>query len=523
MDFRCGAFAVAALFVMGSAQTFAQESPDSAPDFSLSAPGDNFDPSNPPRFEKPPGNPPGFGAGKTGFISKKKPAAKKKVAVQPLAPVQTGRTLPTAAPLPTAAYASFYPATPTRPAQTIAITPPKPKPKAPPETDPYDPLGIRLGSFVLKPAIELTGGYDTNPGRGETANGSSIFSVAPELAVRSDWSRHDLRADLKGSYNTFGSQPSLNRPYFESKIDARIDWTHRTWIDLENRFLLSTDDPGSPNLQATVTKIPYFTTLGGTAGLGHRFNRLELTAKGSVDRTRYQDSQLSDGTMGSNADRNLTQAGLQLRGSYEVSPALKPFVELDTDRRVHDVDFDRNGVQRDSAGFSPQIGTSFEFSRILTGKASIGYVVRNYKDPSLSALRGLITDASLIWSATPLTTATFTARSSADETTVAGVSGVLTRDFGVQIDHTFRRWLIGTVKVGYGLDDYVISDTANCGCLVPPTERQDRRFSVSAGITYKFTRELQAKGEVRQEMRRSNQAGNDYTATIVLLGLRLQR
>jgi hypothetical protein len=276
-------------------------------------------------------------------------------------------------------------------------------------------------------------------------------------------------------------------------------------------------------VQASATNNPFFTTLGGTAGIGHRFNRLEMTAKGSIDRTSYQDSQLSDGTTASNADRNLTQYGLQLRGSYEVSPALKPFVQVETDRRVHDVDIDRTGMQRDSTGFSPRIGTSFEITRILTGQASVGYVVRNYKDTALSPLRGLVTDASLIWSATPITTATFTARTSADETTVVGVSGVLTHDLGLQVDHSFRRWLIGTAKIGYGLDDYVISDTASCGCLVPPSERQDRRFSMSAGITYKFTRELQAKGELRRETRRSNQAGNDYTATIFLVGLRLQR
>jgi hypothetical protein len=34
------------------------------------------------------------------------------------------------------------------------------------------------------------------------------------------------------------------------------------------------------------------------------------------------------------------------------------------------------------------------------------------------------------------------------------VSGTLTRDFTLQADHSFRRWLIGTLKVGYGLDDY---------------------------------------------------------------------
>jgi len=521
-----GAVVAAIALALGAAGAVAQTSSE---DSSLSRPQDNWDPSHPPRFQKQTpvfGHPAGFGAGKTGFISTnnargKAPAFAKgepKIVARPLPPVTTGRIVPISTPPPTYGH---VPPPSAAPATTGTIRPLQRKPA--PETDPYEPLGMRVGSFLLRPAIEFTGGYDTNPARGTTAAGSSLFIVAPELQVRSDWQRHDLRADLRGTYSSFSSQPSLNRPYFESKIDSRVDVTGQTWIDLQNRFLLSTDNPGSPNLQASVVQAPIFTTLGGTAGIGHRFNRLEVTAKAGVDRTSYQDASLTDGTTASNADRNLSQYGMQLRASYELTPGLKPFVQLDTDRRLHDLDFDRNGVQRDSNGYAPRVGTSFEFTRTLTGKASVGYVSRSYKDPSLSELRGLIADASLVWSATPLTTATFTARSSADETTVAGVSGVLTRDFGLQIDHSFRRWLLGTVKLGYGFDDYVISDTLNCGCLTPPFDRKDKRYSASAALTYKLTRMLWLKGEVRQEWRHSNEPGQDYTASSFLLGLRLQR
>jgi hypothetical protein len=124
---------------------------------------------------------------------------------------------------------------------------------------------------------------------------------------------------------------------------------------------------------------------------------------------------------------------------------------------------------------------------------------------------GLIGDASLIWTATALTKVKLSGSSSVGESTQPGVSGVLYRDAGLQVDHAFRRWLIGTVKVGFGLDDYVGMD------------RTDKRYSLGAGLTYKLNRSVQIKGEVRQEWLRSNVTGNNYNATIFLLGVRLQQ
>ena len=86
---------------------------------------------------------------------------------------------------------------------------------------------------------------------------------------------------------------------------------------------------------------------------------------------------------------------------------MKPFVEVEGDSRVHDLRFDRSSFQRDSTGGYAKAGTSFEFTRLLTGDISVGYAVRDYVDPRLDRLQGLLTSASLIWTATPLTTAKF--------------------------------------------------------------------------------------------------------------------
>jgi hypothetical protein len=322
-------------------------------------------------------------------------------------------------------------------------------------------------------------------------SGSSLFIVAPELLLRSDWSRHELRGDLRGSYTTYPSKPSLDRPSVDAKLGGRIDVTRQTRIDRESRFLLATDNPGSPNLRADLAKLPIFTTFGASAAAAHRFNRFEIAAKGDVDRTTYQESELTDGSTASNDDRNYNHYGGQLRGSYELLPGVKPFAEIGADARVHDVDVDSTGFRRDSRGVTVKGGSSFALTPLLTGEASLGYLARSYDDPRLPDLRGLLVDASLIWSASALTSVKLAARTSVDETMLPGVSGTFRRDFGVAVDHSFRRWLIDTVKLGYGLDDYV------------GLERVDERYLASAALIYRINRALQLKGEVRQEWMRS--------------------
>ena len=46
-----------------------------------------------------------------------------------------------------------------------------------------------------------------------------------------------------------------------------------------------------------------------------------------------------------------------------------------------------------------------------------------------------------------------TARTVVGETTVAGTSGVFTHNTGTELEHAFRRWLVGTLKFNYGVDD----------------------------------------------------------------------
>jgi hypothetical protein len=337
-------------------------------------------------------------------------------------------------------------------AGTVPGQPPRKRLKI--DDDPFGAVGDYAGSFLIKSALELRGGYDTNPRRTFVPGGSPFYVVAPEFLAVSDWERHALVADLRGSFTGYGntfppptdgtisSAPvNIDRPDFTGHVDGRLDVSRDTRLTAQARLRVATDNPGSPNIQAGLARYPVYSTLGGTFGVDQSFNRLQLSAGGTADRTVYQESKLTDGTSTTNDDRNFNQFGGLGRASYDLLPGVKPFAEIQGDSRVHDVRFDRNGFRRDSSGGYVKAGSSFEFSRLLTGEISVGFAARDYVDPRLNRLQGLLTSASLTWTATPLTTAKFYSTTSIDETTLAGVSGVLTRVYTVGVDHDLRRWL----------------------------------------------------------------------------------
>ena len=111
----------------------------------------------------------------------------------------------------------------------------------------------------------------------------------------------------------------------------------------------------------------------------------------------------------------INQYGGAVRASYEMSPGVKPFVEVGADTRMHDLQFDRNGYQRDSHCAHAE-GRHHLRDHEDTDRRGFGRLPRaHYEDPRLQDLNGMVSDGSLIWAATGLTTATLTASSRGEE------------------------------------------------------------------------------------------------------------
>lgn len=398
-----------------------------------------------------------------------------------------------------------------------ASRPPAPAQPVPPrrkrpEVDYFAPLGWRFGGVTVLPAIEADVGYDSNPNRSSGPHrGSPVYRAAGEVRLQSDWSRHALSGALRGSYSAYPDVRGADRPTGEGRVNLRLDALRDTWFDIDGRFVIDTQRPGSPDLPGGVTDRPIVASGGLSTGVSQRFNRLVLGLKGSVDRTIYEDARLANGATLNQSDRNYTQYGLALRAGYEVHPGFQPFVEGTLDTRRHDQFIDSSGYARDSNGVGLRVGTTYEITRKLAAEVAVGYQRRDYDDPRLAPLRGPIVDAAVIWSATPLTTVRLRAATNLDETTVVGASGIVAKRASLELEHALRRYLTLTGTLTFTQNDYQGVYLVEDG------------LAGSLKLDWKLTRALAVRASFTHERLKSTSPGDDYTANVFLLGLRLQR
>jgi hypothetical protein len=382
------------------------------------------------------------------------------------------------------------------------------------EADPYAQVGTRIGNIRIFPAVQEDIGYDTNPNRDSRASGrrkgSILLRPEGELRLQSDWSRHELTAHLRGAYHEYLDVQGADRPEASGRVNLRVDATRDTRIDLEGRYFLDTQRPGSPELNAPVAERPLVQTGGGSLGVTQRFNRLSLGLRGNVDRTTYEDARLPDGVILDQSDRDVTQYEARLRAGYELKPGLTPFVEGIVDTRDYDRTVDDAGFRRSSDGLGARAGSTFEITRKLTGEASGGYMERRYDDERLPDLRGPLVEGSIIWAATPLTTVRLRGTTQIADTSLADSSGALVSRATLEVQHDLRRnlSLIGSVTVSQA--DYR-------GIFL-----REEGLAASLKLDYRLTRSVALRASFTHERLRSTDPGDDYTANVYLVGLRFQ-
>jgi hypothetical protein len=296
------------------------------------------------------------------------------------------------------------------------------KPAEPPvPANLYDPTGIRVGNFLYKPALELSAGYDSNPGRRTGGTGSPVVIVAPELSIRSQFERHQLNAEFRGAYTEDTALQHVRPPERRGPGQRPLRPDRHHAPQRRRPYLVDT------LVTAGFVKQPLASTLGTTAGVSQQLGAAEITVKGSFDRVAFSNALMANNQPLFTQDRNYTQPGAQVRVSYALTPQFSPFVDLSFDRRNHDLQTDFNGLRRDSTGITGRAGVAVNIGT-LTGDVSVGYLSRRFGDSNMQNIGGVVADATLAWAVTDTDTIVLVARSQASETPAVGISGILSRD-----------------------------------------------------------------------------------------------
>ncbi len=403
------------------------------------------------------------------------------------------------------------------PPPTVAALPPIPVKHRPPVDDkPFDPVGIMAGDFKLLPTIEEDVGYASNPSflSGPT-KGSTYESTQAGLGFQSDWARDELKGSFIGGYTDYFNAHQADSPNGSGTIDGRLDVSRDFSVDGEGRFSIATQTPGSVTLPTGVVlsgnERPLVETYGATLGGVQKFGDLAISLHGTLDRTDYENATLADGSSENLASDDFTAWGLRARAAYQISPIISPFIETVIDMRRYDEAVDFTGYERNSNGALGRAGVTLALTGQLTGEASLGYGERQYQDARLPDLHAPLVDASLIWSATPLTTVTLKTSTTLADTTNAGDSGAVSRGYTIDVSHALLRNFTIGASAGYATDVYAGAPL------------HDATTSFGLHADYNVTRDIVLRASANHTQFTSSAPGNNYIANVFMLGLRFQR
>ena len=380
-------------------------------------------------------------------------------------------------------------------------------------TDPaYAPLGIKVGTFTVLPTFAQTIGYDSNPDQTtkQLSKGSVALRTEATVDFRSDWSSSSLEGSLRGAYFETPQNEMASRPAADGVVNLRIDANRDLQINAQGRFLVDTQRTTTPNLQAaSAVSRPLVALYGATLGATQNFNRLSVTLSGLVDRSEFEDVRLTNGGTIRQSDRNLNQYTLRLRTAYEISPDLKPFVDVIGDTRVYDQRFDASGIQRDSTGVGVLVGAQLGLARRVTGELSAGVQHRSYMDATLRDIDAPLVNATLVWAASPLTTVRFNAATGVTETTIPGSSGVLTEVATLEVQHDLLR------NLSFVLGGSILHNEYRNSPI------RDNGFSLTARMDYRLNRWLTLRGTYIYQQVDSTSSFASFRDNTFLLGMRV--
>ena len=377
---------------------------------------------------------------------------------------------------------------------------------------PYDPLGLRVGTLRFYPAVETGLEFTDNVLETERNRKSDIgYTVAPELRVETDWSRHAATLRLSSKHVFYDEQSTEDTSEIDIEGTARIDVTRRTRVDLKGGYNFGQEARSSLEVPDTASSEPDQTTWTASAGVTHRFNRLVATARGDLEVLEYGPVEISGGGNQSSADRDYYEAGATLRLGYEHTPAIQPFVEGTYSVREHRKRVDRNGLRRDSDGVEAVAGVAVNLSPILQGEFSAGYGYRDFDDPSLKNLGGFIANGSITWSPTRLTKLTGSVQTEIEETNESGSPGALSRTAQLAIEHALRENITANAGVSYNHTKYRGISTV------------EETYGATLGLEYLMNRNIVVRAGYAYEQQESNVGNSDFVNNTLTLGVRVQQ
>lgn len=380
-----------------------------------------------------------------------------------------------------------------------------------PDPQPFAPLGIRAGVVTLRPSISQGLRATTNADNSADGDSAVLSETRLRLRADTDWSRHSAWLDFDGTYDKSISGEEYSAPNAALRAGFQLDLGERTTVTGTAGYRYRQEDPSAPTAILGTSNRPGVQELDADLGVRHEFGKFFADVKGSVTRTTYGNAEFSDGTVISQKDRDNTFASIALRGGFEMSPAIKPFVEVEIGKLLYDESVDFNGYRRSGVRTALRGGVELDLGEKTSGEIAVGYLRQGIDDERLEDVDGLSVDAALKWSPQRGTDVDIGLLTRVEGATAPEDSGSIYYEGTVGVKRQVRANLDLNAKLIASLRD----NRDGSGL--------DKGFGAEIGATYWFNRFTGLDVSARHQLNRSEVDSRRTDETSVYVGVTLQR
>lgn len=376
--------------------------------------------------------------------------------------------------------------------------------------EPFAPIGVRLGSFVIRPAIEIGATATDNASGSPDKVGALGAILAPEVSVVSEDERYRFEANARGEMISYDSDEFDERTA-SARAKLRYDLSTLTSVDLDlgyARFLEGFTDPDTPTAAAQRPGVDEF---DATLGVEQRFGRLSARLSGFADHALHEEVDLSGGGVADRSELDNTDFGARLRVGYATSASLRPFTEVAVGRRAFDKARDDSGFARSSVWGELRGGLVIDRGEKLSGEVSLGYRREDLEDERLEDLNVLLANAAILWSPHRLTEVRLDLTTETSPTSTPDASASIVYAGTLTLSHSFTPRARGEVGIGLSHEHDVGGDF------------RDLTFTGFTGATYAFNRVASLEARYTYQRTGRNGTDSDYDAHEISVRLRLQR
>jgi hypothetical protein len=363
----------------------------------------------------------------------------------------------------------------------------------------YEPTGIRLGSFIVRPKVDLTIAATDNvfavtqavsPQFGERSD--TYVILRPSFITESDWNRHSLRFGgyAEGyQHDKFAAENVFNSGVF---ADGRYDVTREFSFIGGGSYDQLNEARKATSVVATPSEPIEYDLTQAYVGTLHEWGRFRARSRVDLRDYDYKDAQLIGGGTQDQQFRDRAETNYLGELGFAVTKDSAVFARLGYNTRDYN-GLGPNGLNRDSDGWNIQTGVDFDISRLARGAIAIGYMEQDYDDPGLDKVSGVSVDAGLEWFPTEMTTVSLSVSRDARESALFNTGGYTASEAIIRVDHELARNIVGYVSAGMGSDDY--EDIA----------RTDDRYGGAVGVKWWINQMLSAKAEYVYENNETDQ------------------